>query len=129
MNEAMNCSTSSLVNRDGPLGLGTLLEPAQRRRTRKHRVALTRGLNHQVVAKGIVIVQVFVPQRDRVHALTHHRLHVVTNLSALALVTERARDRRRQPHPPVDLAHQQRTAIGGNRFANEVPHHLALAAV
>ena len=31
------------------------------------------------------------PQRDRVHALTHHRLHVVTNLPALALVTERAR--------------------------------------
>ena len=35
---------------------------------------------------------------------THHRRHVVTNLPALALVTERARYRYRQPHPPVDLA-------------------------
>ena len=66
---------------------------------------------------------------DRVHALTHRRRHVVTNLPALTLVAERVRYRHRQPHPPVDLAHQQRPAIGGNGLAKEVPLHLALAAV
>ena len=84
--------------------LGALLEPAQRRRTRQRPVTLTRGLNHQIVTKGIVIVQIFVPQCDRVHALTHHRRHIVKNLPALALITERTRDRHRQPHPPVNLA-------------------------
>ena len=109
-----------LMNRDRPLALGALLEPAKRRRTRQRPVALARRLNHQVVAKNIVVVQILVPQRHRMHALTHHRLDLVTDLAALAPVTERTRHCRGQPQPSVNLAQQQRPAIGRNRTAGKI---------
>ena len=50
------------------------------------------------------VVQIFVSQRHRVNALSNHRLHLVTNLPALAPVTERTRHFRRQTDPVVDFA-------------------------
>ena len=93
-----------LVNRHRPLPLGPALEPAQRRGAGQRRVSLTRRLHHLIVAKRIVVVQIFVPRRHRVHPLAHHRHHFVVNLPALALVTERTRHLRGQAQFAVHLA-------------------------
>ena len=73
-------------------------EPGQRL------VSLTRCLHHLIVAKRIVVVQIFVARRHRVHPLAHHRHHFVANLRALALVTERTRHLRGQAQFAVHLA-------------------------
>ena len=77
-----------LMDRNRPLPFGPAVESAQRRGTRQHLVTTTCGLHHQVVAKGVVVVQILVPQRHREHALAHHRCHLVTDLATLAKVTE-----------------------------------------
>ena len=90
-----------LVNPHRPLPFGPLLEPAQRRGTGERRVSLTRRLHHLVVAKHIVVVQIFVSQGQPRHALAHHRRHFVTNLRPLAPVTKRPRHLRGQTQPAV----------------------------
>ena len=77
-----------LVNRHRPLPLGPALEPAQRRGACQRLVSFTRCLHHLIVAQCIVVVQIFVARRHRVHPLAHHRHHFVTNLRALASVTD-----------------------------------------
>ena len=64
----------------------------------------TRRLQHPIVAQRIVVVQIFVARRHRVHPLAHHRHHFVANLRALAPVTERARHLRSQARFAVHLA-------------------------
>ncbi len=93
-----------LVNRHRPLPLGPALEPAQRRGAGQRLVSLTRRLHHLIVAKRIVVVQIFVARRHRVHPLAHHRHHFVVNLPALALVTERTRHPVGQAQFAVHLA-------------------------
>ena len=56
-----------LVNRYRPLPL----EPAQRRGAGQRLVSLTRRLHHLIVAKRIVVVQIFVARRHRVHPDQH----------------------------------------------------------
>ena len=57
-----------------------------------------------------MVVQIFVSQRHRLHALSNHRLHsgfacfAVKNLPALAPITERTRHFRRQTNPAVNFA-------------------------
>lgn len=79
------------MDSDRPLALGTLLESAQRRGTRQRLLAPARGLHHLSVAKGIVVIQVFISQRQGMHALTHHCYHLATRLRALVPVAEATR--------------------------------------
>ena len=97
-----------LMNRNRPLVLGAPLEPTQRRGTRQAAVVTAGGLNDRVLTKGVMVVQIFVSQRDRVDPLAHHRHHLVANLPALAWLTEPTRDPLGQPEPAVHLAQQQR---------------------
>ena len=83
--------------------LRALLEPAQCRGARQRLVAITRRLHHRVIAKRVVVVQILVSQRHRVHALTHHRHHLVTNLPALAPITEGTGNPCGQTQPPIHL--------------------------
>ena len=117
-----------VMNRNRPLTLGAPLESAQRRRTRQGPVATTRGLDHQIVSKGVVVVRVFVSQRQSMHPLAQHRQHPVANLPALASVAEAERHLGGQPQPAVYLAQQQRTAMRGNRTAGEIRPHPPPAA-
>ena len=97
-----------LMNHNRPLAPGASLEPTQRRGTRQAAVATAGGLNDQVLTKGVVVVRIFVSQRDRVDPLAHHRHHLVANLPALAGFTEPTRDPLGQPEPAVHFAQQQR---------------------
>ena len=66
--------------------------------------SLTRRLHHLIVAKRIVVVQIFVARRHRVYPLAHHRHHFVANLPALALVTDCTGHLRGQAQFAVRLA-------------------------
>ena len=91
------------VNRNRPLRLRPALEPTQRRRSRQRLLPPARRLHHLMVAKRIVIVQVFGAQPR--HSLVQHRQHRVTNLPA----AERPRHLHGQAQPAVRLPEQQRT--------------------
>ena len=60
------------VDRYGHLSLGTVLEPAQRRGTGQGTIAFHSRLQQRVMSQGIMIIQIFVAQRQAVHALPHH---------------------------------------------------------
>ena len=118
-----------LMNRNRPLPLGPALESTQRRGARQGLVATTRGLNHRIAPQGVVIVQVFIAQREPVHPLVQHRHHLVTNLPALAELAEATHHPRGQTQLPVHLPQQQRPPVGGNRTAGKIrPHPTAPAA-
>ncbi len=117
-----------LMNRNRPLVLGVPLEPAPRRGTGQAAVVTAGGLNDRVLTKGVVVVQIFVSQRDRVDPLAHHRHHLVANLPALAWLTEPTCDPPGQPEPAVHLAQQQRPPMRRNRPAGEVRPHPAPTA-
>jgi hypothetical protein len=66
-----------LVQRDGRVAIGALLRAAQRRRD-VQRLDLRRGrLQRRIVPQLIVIVQVFIAQRQRVDALLQEFFQVV----------------------------------------------------
>lgn len=67
------------------------------------RVALARDLHHFVVAKRVVVVEVFVSQRQRVHPLANYRENLMADLSALAPVTYRSGHTLGQPQPAIHI--------------------------
>ena len=117
-----------LVNRPRPRGPGPVLEPAKRRGARKRPELFARRLHHRVVSKLAVVVEVLVSQRHPMHSLAQHRRDPVAHLAALARIGERARDRRGQSEPAVDLAQQQCPAIGGNPIIAKMGLHPVFAA-
>ena len=89
--------------------------------TRQRPVATARALHHLVMAKGVVVVETFVAQREPVHALAHHRHDLAT--FARWRPSRRRATPARQYEPAVHLAQQQCAPMGGNRTAGEIRTH------
>ena len=83
------------VDAPGPGPLGPVLEAAQGRRAGQHPVALGRRLHGQVMAQGVMVVEVLVAQRDPEHPLAQHVHKPVPHLAALAIVRKPLSHRRR----------------------------------
>ena len=62
----------NLVDVPRPVPAGGVLEAAQRRRAGQGAIALGRRLQGEIVAKGRVVVDVLVAQRQSEHALAQH---------------------------------------------------------
>jgi hypothetical protein len=77
----------------------------------------------RIVSELVVIVQVFVPQRQPEHPLTHQRLDPVLKMLGRAVVPETAGEARHQTERPVGRTEQQRTRIRGDHPAIERRHH------
>ncbi len=106
------------------------LEPVQRRLSRNRRAVaapsfeLARKHRHQrVVAKLVVIVQVFVAERDAEHALPDERGDRVLDEPRVSRVTETSRQPSNQTQPSVGGAQQQAACVGRQRPAVELGHH------
>ena len=68
-------------------------------------------LHGQVMAQGVMVVEVLVAQRDPEHPLAQHVHKPVPHLAALAIVRQASSHRRRQIKPAIRLAQQHHPAI------------------
>ena len=66
---------------------------------------------HRVAPQRVVVVEILIAQRQRVHALRDQRAHIVFHARRVAVVLEAARQAPRQIDTPVHLAQQQATAV------------------
>ncbi len=105
-------------------------EPVERRFASHGRAVAAPSLElagqhrHQrVVAKLIVIVQVFVAERDAEHALPDERSDRVLDEPRVSRVAETSREPSNQPQTPIGGAQQQPARVGRQRPAIELGHH------
>jgi hypothetical protein len=96
--------------------------PADASASARRQLAREHGQN-RIVPQLIVVVQVFVAQRQPEHALADQRLDPVLDVRRRALVGEAAGKARHQPDRPVRRAQQQGTGIRRDHPAVERRHH------
>ena len=86
---------------------------ARQRRARRppRRQLAAQRRQHRVVAKLVVVDQVFVAQRDPVHPLTHQRRDLVLDPRRIALVVKALRKPIDQPERPRRPAQQQHSRV------------------
>jgi hypothetical protein len=77
------------------------------------------------VAQLVVILDVFVAERNADHALPDQLRQAVLHLLRTAMIDEAAGQPLDQPDRPVGLAQQQGPRVRGDRPAVEGGHHLA----
>ena len=110
--------------------LARQFEAVERRLARRRRAVaapsleLARQHRHQrVVTKLVVIVQVFVAERDAEHALPDERGHRVLDEPLVSRVAETSRKPPNQIHTPIRGAQQQAAGVRCQRAAIELGHH------
>ena len=110
--------------------LARQFEPVQRRLARCRRAVVAPGFElarqhrHQrVVTKLVVIVQVFVAERDAEHALPDERGDRVLDQPWVSRVAETSRKPSNQTQTSVRGAQQQAACVGRQRAAVELGHH------
>jgi len=120
--------TADLVIARGDLA--RQFEPVQRRFARHWRAVAAPGFQfarqhpHQrVVTKLVVIVEVFIPQRDGEHALPDERGDRVFDEPLVPAVAETSRKPPNQIQAPVGSPQQQAACVGRQRAAVELGNH------
>ena len=110
--------------------LARQFEPVQRRFARHRRAILAPGLElarqhrHQrVVTKLVVIVEVFVAERNAEHALPDERGDRVLDEPRVSRVTKTSRNPANQAQTLVGGAQQQAARVGRQRAAVELRHN------
>src|SRR2546426_3078890 len=78
----------------------------------------------RVFAELLVVIQVFVAQRQSVNPLRQHLVQLMLDPLPSAVVGEAGRDALQQTNLAVRLAQQQPTAVGGQLAAIKSPHDL-----
>ena len=108
-----------------------VLQPVDRALPRQCRAILALRLQlvgeqrqHRITAKGVVVVDVLVPQRDRDDPLADQRRQRVDHLVGAPMIGEACRNAFDQPHRPVRLPQQHRPGIRRHCPAVERRHHL-----
>ena len=114
-----------------PLGEGRTrgreFEPVQRALPGQRFLDLPLAGQHgqqRIVAQLLVVVQVFITQRQPVDALRQHPAEFVLDPPRLTMVGETAHHPLQQPDLAIRLPQQQAAAVGGQPAAVEPPHHL-----
>jgi len=96
----------------GPVG--PLLQAAQRRRAGHLTVHADGRLHRHVPSQRLVVVQIFPPQGQAVHALAQHVAHGVRDQQRVAWVGDAARCRRSQAQLAIGCRQQHHTAVAGH---------------
>ncbi|ANG62622.1 hypothetical protein A8C75_09090 [Marinobacterium aestuarii] len=96
----------------GPGPISVEFEPAQCGLTGQFSIAIDGRLKCQVMPQCLVIIEVFVTQRQSVNALSDHGLCLVPAMGGAARIRNLAGDRAGKPQLPVELSEQQHTGIG-----------------
>ena len=102
------------VDTPGPIPASAVLEAAQGRRAGQGAVPLGRRLQGEIMAKGRVIVDILVAQRQPVHPLTQHGDKTMLDLAPLPGIDQPPRHRSRQSRQPVRLTKQQNPAVASD---------------
>jgi hypothetical protein len=112
--------------------LGGVFKPIERRLTCKWRAvgtlagqAVAEHTEHRIVPQLVVIVDVFIAERDAENALAEHRRKLVDDERRAACIVETIGQPRYQADRFVGLAEQQRPRIRGDRAAIKRAHNLA----
>jgi len=107
------------------------LQPVQRRLARQRRTVRAfcrkfadQNRQHRIVPQFVVVIEVFITQRDADNPLQHHRAHFMLHQFWNPHIGEAASKSFGQPDRPVRLAQQHCTGIRGDRSAIERGHHL-----
>lgn len=80
---------------------------------------------HGVVAQLVVVVEIFVAQRDGVDALLDQLGDAVLDAFGITMIFKAAGQSFEQTQPPLDLAQQHCSALGADLAAVETRRHLA----
>src|SRR5690606_15552793 len=95
------------------------------RRGQRLALELARGRREErIVPQGVVVVEIFVAQGQGEHALAHQRLHRVLDALLIAPVREARRQAARQPQRAIQVAQEQRPAVGTELPAIETRDYL-----
>ena len=105
------------------LALVALPRPARSRRIG----LLCQHRQHRILPKLIVVVQIFIPQRQPVHPLAHQLLHRVLDPLRLPMVRKTSRKLGDDPRALLHLAQQQPPRVAGDGSPVKPPPHLAPA--
>ena len=90
----------------------------------QHRAQLPRQhRKRRVLAQLVVIVQVFIAQRQAEDALPHQGLDLMLDIARVAPIDEAVGEATHQCEAPVDLPQQQRARVRGDAPAIETGHH------
>ena len=81
-----------------------------------------------ILAQSLVVIQIFVTQRQPVDSLPHHLLHAVLDQPRIPAVPETLAEARKQIHLGVGFLQQQPTSVRADRPATELRHDLPAAA-
>jgi hypothetical protein len=101
------------------------LQPIERARTRQRKApvpsllpSLARQISlacqqrqHAVRAQGIVIVQIFIAQRQTINTLRHQLMHAVLDALRIAVIGETRRQPIQRSHTLINLTQQQAAAV------------------
>ena len=80
---------------------------------------------HRVLAQLLVIVQIFVAQRQGRNALRNHFRHRMSNARGSPSVQKALRQARQQIHAPVGFPQQKTSCVRRHRAAVKLTGHLA----
>ena len=79
----------------------------------------------EITPQLLVIVQVFVAQRQPVHPLRHQFFHPVLGVRRVAMVPQTGGQLGHDPRPLLHLAQQQAARVAGDRPAVKAALYLA----
>ena len=105
-----------------------LLKPTQDGSTGERSVGVHRGLQRRIRPQLVVVVQVFVSQRQRLHPLSDQGQKRMLATGLAERVGERTCDLFGQSQFPAGLAQQHRATIGGNGASGKRDLHQAAFA-
>ena len=109
-----------LVDTPRPGPAGGVLEAAQRRRAGQRPVPPGRRLQGEIKAKGRVVVDVLVAQRQGEHPLAQHGGKSMLDIAPLPGVGQPPSHRGRQSQQPVRLTKQQHATVAGDLATRKV---------
>ena len=90
----------------------------------QHRAQLAgQHRERRVLAQLVVIVEIFVAQRQAEDALPHQRRDPMLDVASVTPIDEAVGEAAHQPKAAIDLSQQQRTGVRGDVPAIEPGHH------
>jgi hypothetical protein len=116
-NELLN---DDLVHAPSRFPVGPVFPAAQGGRAGQRHAAAQRGLDRQVAAQCLVVVEVFITQGQSVNPLPQQAQAIVVNTGLAPWILQDPGDRFGQAQATVDLLQQQHAAIGSDVTALKI---------
>jgi hypothetical protein len=115
-----------LMHRPGPLPVGAVRQPAERRTASQRTVALDGRLPRQIVTQRVVIIEILIALGQPLDALAHPSQHRMFDALGIARIRQHFGQGLGQPKTPVGLAQPRDAAIAGDVPAGKAGGHVAL---